>query len=206
MIIKIKVNNKALERLKDFSKEAKLHYEKMIEVNDIDTWGVRYNTYRGFAGWGSPSKTYKEWAVEVFSQIKPDLHGDRDRFDELHRQTVRSLGDHWLDRKGAPLRFSHKNKLTDLFFKHLSRHPGLDEESRNFIVHHGHIPLDKNALLEIRRLLPGLILSSKPAMGDISRPEDYDFLQCLVRTVMDKLGLPVLYFDFVAWDNRELTT
>ena len=136
------------------------------------------------------------------SETLPPPHS-REGFLELHDRAVESLTKHWNREEGVSgkeLEFPYSHKLVDLFFKFSARHEDLNQDIRRLIVNFSNTPIDKFSLQLLQACYCGIIISPKPAMGDISRLEDYRFLQNLIQELMADLNLPASYFDYTAWE------
>lgn len=172
---------------------------------DLETWGIAGSTFRAFRNYsGSPSEHYRTWANDHFQTIRniSPLHS-REGFLELHNHAVESLTNHWNSEEGdngKELAFPYSHKLVDLFFKFIARHEDLNQDTRGIIVNFANTPIDKFSLQLLRACYCGIITSRLPAMGDITRLEDYHFLQDLIQELMTDLELPASYFDYAAWE------
>ena len=172
---------------------------------EIGTWGVGGSTFRAYRNYaGSPSNHYRPWAESHFQTIRnvTPPHS-REGFLELHDRAVESLTKHWNREEGVSgkeLEFPYSHKLVDLFFKFSARHEDLNQDIRRLIVNFSNTPIDKFSLQLLQACYCGIIISPKPAMGDISRLEDYRFLQNLIQELMADLNLPASYFDYTAWE------
>lgn len=177
----------------------------LLVDKELKTWGVGKNTIRAFHNYsGPPLIRYRTWSNEYFQTIKRvSTPHSREGFLKFHGHAVESLTNHWNREEGdngKNLAFPYSHKLVDLFFKHIARHGDLFEETRQAIIYFSNTPIDKYSLMLLQACYYGIIILPKPAMGNITRLEDYHFLQDLIQELMTALTLPASYFDYVAWE------
>ena len=125
-----------------------------------------------------------------------------DEFLDCHTELAESLQRFWLERQGDRLGDAYLYKLIDLFIKALSK---VETDFQNLnanLVQYGHIPLDQWSLIAVRNCFYGIVIADQPRMGLIDDYLTYMFIQPRIRELMNDAGLPNLYFDYYAWDDR----
>ncbi len=172
--------------------------------SDDGKFGIAGNTFRAFHGHCKPSIIYREWAEKVSKSILGNGKsiGNQDNFDFLHSKLCKSIEKCWKNTDNPELKFAHKYKMIDLYFKWLCANVACHESMRDLseeILKFGHCPLDKNSLTKLNECLSFALPIKNPSMGSIHNKNTYDFCQYLIKEFTKYCGGTPLLFDFYVW-------
>ncbi len=191
------------------NKEKAIHYFSNLENSLTNSnFGIAGNTFRSFRSFEyPPSIVYKEWINKnnIFKIYLPLLNriNSYESFLEIHKSISNNLDMFWTEKQKKKLSVSQKYKIIDLLLKFLAKvkYQRFNNINKN-IVKFAHIPLDKYSLIAIKKFFFGIVISSKPSMGDIKDEETYFFIQNQIRNLTKLVKIPNLYFDYYAWDLK----
>jgi len=174
------------------------------------------NTFRSFQKMPEPpSRVFRAWGNAVLDaettvqelKVLRSSHA----FDIWLDKRVQNLANYWMEHMGAdrPMRFGPSRKLTDLLMKHLIRWEGWSLDEQMALIPLLHVPLETFTLSTLRPCLPKLTMgevgpriSRTPTMGTVEDMESYTALQALARRVAADAGVPPIYLDVLAWNER----
>lgn len=198
-----------LKELRSIRKKAEKYFNDRGQLTDENTnWGIAGNTFRSYVNFKlPPSRIYREWASKKafkkhFLKKMCNIRCYQEFFD-VHRKLQKSLDRLWQERQGKSLTVAQCNKIIDLYVKFISKNnvselPDLNKP----LIKFGHVPLDKFALIAVRKCFYGVVISPNPSMGDIDDLETYYFIQSQIRELMSVVHIPNLFFDFYAWNLK----
>ena len=103
--------------------------------------------------------------------------------------------------------FGASRKVPNLLLKHLARWEGMPQSTRQRILPWLHVPWDQHSLRWIAPVLsPGMHIPSKVTMNYVTSSTIYDELQRAARRLAREAGVPAIYMDVLAFDERRRPT
>ena len=175
----------------------KLQSLKNREKKNLGIDGSTFRAYRKFKI--GPSVVYRDWAMLMMEDLVPfKAIKSRDDFLELHIRLQKSLDKFWYNKQKKRLSVAQRNKIIDLFVKYVGASNHIKP-----LIKYGNVPLDKFSLLFLKKLTYGVVISDKPAMGDIKNLETYNVLQEIIWYATSNAKIPNLYFDYYAWNLKK---
>lgn len=200
------VDRDELQRLKSSFREAKRYYAERRPIDADGTFGVGGSTFRAFRGHRKPSTVFRIWASELVrsNEFKRKVLAIKraEDFERLHAHIARSLRVRWKAGCRREMSLAHCHKLIDLLIKWLCSIDFGDAAINRRLLKFGNVPLDSRVFVALDDLFSGVFMATDRSMGHVRTEDAYRFWQELIRTFMQELGAPTLYFDYFAWNFR----
>jgi hypothetical protein len=206
---------KTLERNKSFYKASineafKTSRYLVIKKSVV---GSTIRAYHG--GIYEPSSIFRTWSQNVFfkkGKIETLLKSrDYKEFDKVHAKLERSLNTYWRKKAQKELKVCYSCKLLDLLLKMVINFSEIPRRSKNKLLKHLHVPLDKYTLYALRNIWNNHLesnnnelkkITANPSMSFIG--DDYNLymeIQACIRISVKPYN--PIEFDFAVWNRQE---
>ena len=193
--------------LKSAAASAEEYFSQREVCETAESIGASGSMFRVFRNVDKPSLHYKNWAFDQISSSEFEhdvlMLKSQDDFERFHLTLGGSLSDYWQAKTKQELILPYKFKLLDVFIKRACELQLRNAQMNDILLSFGHVPLDKLVFDALDEMFSGVLLLQGHAMGKIKTDEAYHFYQKLIRDLMAELGLPALYFEYFAWNQRD---
>lgn len=187
---------------------------RVMETSDAEAdWegsirsAVGSNTFRAFANLpNQPSRVFRDWAYDAlitrghFTELKQVL--TQADYDKWLQKLVSDFARRWRKQMKCSIPFGPSYKLPNLLMKAV--YLRLPRSHRQRIVRFLHIPLDRYTLVGIRNCITlpdGRMIPKSATMRFVRNDEVYKAVQQRIETLASKAGVPMIAYDYLAWDT-----
>lgn len=166
--------------------------------------GVGSNTFRAFRKLPvQPSVAFRTWTAQRLEHTLQDLLAATDTASYasyVHSATL-ALVQYWRECTKSDMGYGRGAKLLNLVLKKLACYSELSPEQRAALIDLLHVPLDSYTIVGLRNVAPQLKIPKSATMKFITTPAQYNDFQSLISDVAMEAGVPLIYYDIVAWDQ-----